>query len=209
MPLSDDADLTLFYAPRTRAFRALWFLEELGRPYRIHRIDYQAGEQKRPDFLKLNPSGKLPTVLDGDVAIAETGAILTYLADKYPPGNLAPRPEEPERAAFLRWIFYSGSVMEPAFAEKFFGWDLPADRVGWGNFDTMLKVVTEAVSGSSWLTGDRFTAADLLIGGNLQFGMMTRILPQEGPIAEFVARCSERPALKRAMAIEAEYANAA
>jgi glutathione S-transferase len=209
MPQADDADIVLYYRPRTRAFRALWFLEELGRPYRIALVDFANAEHKTPDFLKLNPMGKLPTVVDQGVPIAETGAILLHLADKYVPGELAPLPDDPRRADYLRWLFFGVGVMEPAFGEKFFKWqDIPPSRAAWGSFAEMERVATEGVTPGPYLFGEQFTAADVLIGSNLHWGVLWQLFPKQGPVAAYVTRCAARPALKQAMAIEEDYVKA-
>jgi glutathione S-transferase len=205
MPLADHAEITLHYAPRTRAFRALWFLEELGQPYRIEHVDYQSGAHKRPEFLKLNPMGKLPTVVDHGVPIAESGAILAYLSDKYSLGTLAPRLDDPRRADYLRWLFFAAGVMEPAFGEKFFKWEIAADKVAWGSFASMERAATEGVTSGPWLLGEQFTAADVFMGSNLHWGTLWKLFPERGPISDYVARCAERPALKRALAMEEEF----
>ena len=204
MPLSDTDDLVLFYAPRSRAGTALRFMEELDRPYRLEVIDLEKGDQKRPEFLKRNPMGKVPLVLDGDVAVAETGAIFVYLADKYAPGRLAPRPEAPERADYLRWMFFAAGVMEPAYGQKFMNWEIPSSQAGWGSFDQMLAAVTQTVSAREWLAGP-FTAADSYVASTLRFGIMFGIVPKDGPVAEYVARWAARPAVQRAAEIEARY----
>jgi glutathione S-transferase len=206
MPIAEHAEITFFYAPRTRSFRTLWFLEELGRPYRIELVDYAKGAHKRPEFLKINPMGKVPVVVDQGMPIAETGAIFTQLADKYSPDELAPLIKDPRRPDYLRWLFFAAGVMEPAFCEKYFKWEIPAHRVAWGSFDTMQEAVIDGVNaGAPWLTGEQFTAADILVGSNLHFGMFTSLFPSEGPIAKYVAKCAERPALKRALRIEEDY----
>ena len=205
MPVVDYADIVLHYAPKTRAFRALWFLEELGQPYRIEYVDLAKGSHKRPEFLKLNPMGKLPTIVDHGVPIAESGAILTYLSDKYSSGILAPELHDPRRADYLRWLFFAAGVMEPAFCEKFFKWEIPSHRVAWGSFADMERTTLEGIAaGRPWLTGDRFTAADVFVASNLHFGLLTDLFPKDGPIAAYVGKCAERPALKRALKIEEE-----
>lgn len=206
MPPTGSADLVLYYAPQSRCFTVLWFLEELGRPYRLEQVDIRKGEQKRPDFLKLNPMGKVPVVRDGDVAVAESGAIIAWLADRYSAGELAARLEEPARAAYLRWLFFAAGVIEPAFGQKFFNLDLPATQVGWGSFEAMESVVMDAVGSQEWLAGNRFTAADLYVGSNLNFGVKFGILPQQGPIGDYVARLTARPAFGRASELEANFA---
>jgi len=203
MPITDDASITLFHAVRSRSFRLLWFMEELGEPYRIEPIDLNKGEHKTERLLRHNPMGKVPVVLDGDVAIAESGAIYIYLADKYAPGRLAPRAEEErERADYLRWLFFAAGVMEPAFGEKFFKWELNPRQVAWGSFDSMMETLEKGVSGRQWLVGDQFTAADVFVGSNIHYGTLFGIIPNGGPIGEYLQRCAARPALKRALALE-------
>ena len=203
MPLSETASITLFHAVRSRSFRVLWFLEELGEPYRIEPIDLEKNEQKSERLLRHNPMGKVPVVLDGDVALSESGAIYIYLADKYAPGRLAPRPDdERHRADFLRWMFFAAGVMEPAFGEKFFKWELNPRQVAWGSFESMLQTLQAGVRGKEWLLGDIFTAPDVFVGSNVHFGTMFGILPKEGPIAKYLARLAARPALKRALQLE-------
>ncbi len=205
MPVADYADIVLHYAPKTRAFRALWFLEELGQPYRIEYVDLAKGSHKRPEFLKLNPMGKLPTIVDHGIPIAESGAILTYLSDKYSSGILAPELHDPRRADYLRWLFFAAGVMEPAFGEKFFKWEVPARQVAWGDFASMERATTSALSPGPWLLGDQFTAADVFVGSNLHWGLLWKLFPAEGPIADYIARCAERPALRRALAMEENF----
>ncbi len=203
MPLSENASITLFHAVRSRSFRALWFLEELGEPYRIEPIDLDKGEHKRERLTRHNPMGKVPVVLDGDVAVAESGAIFIYLSDKYAPGRLAPRPDdEQQRSDYLRWMFFAAGVMEPAFGEKFFKWELNPRQVAWGSFASMLETLDAGLRGKDWLLGDKFTAADVFVGSNVHYGVLFGILPKEGVIAEYLARCAARPALKRALAFE-------
>ena len=204
MPISDDADLVLYYAPQSRAVTALRMMEELERPYRLEVISLDKGDQKKPEFLRLNPMGKIPLVLDGGVAIAETGAIFAYLADKYAPGRLAPRPDEPERADYLRWLFFGAGVIEPAYGQKFFKWEVPSRQVAWGSFEDMLRVLTEAVSGREWLAG-RFSAADIYVASSLRYGMLFGIVPTEGPLADYVSRWNARPASRRAAEIDQRY----
>ena len=202
MPLAENADIILYYAPRTRAFRMLWFLEELGRPYRLEHLHLSKGDHKRPEFLNINPMGKVPTLVDQGMAISETGAILGHLADKYSPGELAPLIKEPARAEYLKWLFFAAGVMEPAFCEKLYKWEVPARQVAWGNFADMEKTVNAGVEAHGWIAGDQFTAADVYICSNLHFGLLTELFPKDGPIAAYVARCAARPALKRALQME-------
>src|SRR6185503_2316188 len=196
MPVSDKADIILYYAPRTRAFRTLWFLEELGRPYRLEMIDLSTGDHKRPEFLKINPMGKVPTLVDQGKPIAETGAILGHLADKYSPGELAPLIKDPARADYLRWLFFAAGVMEPAFGEKFFKWEVPARRAAWGSFADMERALTDGLGARGpFLLGDRFTAADVFVASTLHWGPIADPFQKDGALAGYVSRCAARPAL--------------
>jgi glutathione S-transferase len=198
-----EADIVLHYAPRTRSFVALWLLEELGVPYELASFDLTTGHHKRPEYLALNPMGKVPVVVDHGTAISELGAIALYLADRYPGAKLAPAVDDPDRAAYLRWVFFASGVVEPALAEKFGKWDPRPRQHAWGSFDQMLEVATRGVSGGAYLLGDRFSAADVTVSGALRFALLFGAIDKTGPIAEYIGRVSERPAFARASAIEA------
>ena len=195
--------LTLHYAPRTRSFTALWLLEELGQPYELASFDINTGRHKQPDYLALNPMGKVPTVVADGIPVSETGAIAIYLADRFPAAGLAPAFDDPRRPAYLRWVLFASGIIEPAFGEKFFKWNVPARSVAWGSFSQMETVLSEGVAGGEWLLGDQFTAADVVVGAAARFGVLFGALDKTGPIADYVARLTARPAFERAAAIEA------
>ncbi len=195
-------NLTLYSVPRSRSFAALWLLEELGEDYRLESFDIASTRHKKTDYLALNPMGKVPLVVDGDTPISELGAIAIYLSDRYPHAKLSPSVEDPQRAAYLRWTFFSSAIMEPAFSQRMFQWEAPAQSVAWGSFDQMLEIVTDAISESIWLLGDRFSSADILVGSNLSVGQMLGIIPTEGPIEDYISRLKKRDGFVRAQAIE-------
>lgn len=194
--------LELYFAPRTRSFTALWLLEELGAPYELHSFDLDSGRHKQPDYLALNPMGKVPLVVCDGVPVSETGAIAIYLADRFPASKLAPMLDDPLRPAYLRWVLFVGSVMEPAFGEKFFKWNVPARSVAWGSFEQMHTVLRDGVTDREWLLGDRFSAADVIVGAAARFGVMFGVFEKNGPIADYVGRVTSRDGFKRAEAIE-------
>ena len=206
MPRIDgDADLVLHYAPRTRSFSGLWLVEETGLDYRLEAFDLSTGHHLTPEYAAINPMKKVPVLVDRGIPVSELGAIAIYLADRFPEAKLGPTPDHPDRAAFLRWVFFASAIMEPAFGEKFFKWDLPASSVAWGSFDRMWATLLGALEdGRTFLLGDAFTSADALVAASLRFGQMFGILPTEGPTADYVARAASRPACLRAAEIERE-----
>jgi glutathione S-transferase len=203
MPESPEADIVLHYAPRTRSFVALWLLEELGVPYRLASLDLSTGQHKRPEHLALNPMGKVPVVVDHGIPISELGAIAIYLADRYPAAQLAPAIDDPDRAAYLRWAFFASAIIEPALAEKFGKWEPRPRQHAWGSFAQMVEVATRGVGGSTYLLGDRFSAADVTVSGGLRYALLFGAIDKTGPIADYIGRVSQRPAFARASAIEA------
>lgn len=197
------ADIVLHFTPRSRAFTALWLLEELALPYELESFSLSANHHKSAGFLAMNPMGKVPVVVDHDVPISELGAIAIYLTDRYRDTVLSPALDSPKRAEFLRWIFFSSGIMEPAFGEKFFKWNVPASSVAWGSFGDMLRTLNSGLKPGPYLLGDTFSAADIIVGSTTRFGVMFGAIPDEAPITGYLERLSERPAFKRAEAIEA------
>lgn len=207
MPVDPKAELVLYHAPKTRAFTALWLLEELELSYRLESFELSTGRHKRDDYLRdLNPMGKVPVVQDGDVVLPELGAIAVYLSDRVGSPSLAPIPgPSRERAEYLRWCFFASAIIEPAMAERFFKWDVPASSVAWGSFADMHRTLTAAVA-NPWLVGDVFTAADVLVASLSRFGLLFGAFPKDDAVSAYVERASARRAFRRAEAIEAERA---
>jgi len=200
----------LHHAPRSRSDSALWMLEEAGAAHALHWHDLQAGTQKDPVFLAVNPAGKLPALVDRgpdgswQVVVTEVAAIAAYLADLFPEAGLAPAIGTPERAAYCFWMAYGPGVAEPSFADAVFprAAAVPAIALGWPSMAEVVARIEAALKGKAWLLGERFSAADLVVGGLLayihQFG---RLNP--GPeVARYVAAIEARPARQRAMATE-------
>ncbi|MEL6188414.1 MAG: glutathione S-transferase [Myxococcota bacterium] len=204
MPVRTDTPRTLYHAPRTRAFTALWLLEELGLDYRLDSSPLSTGRHKTADYIRnIHPMGKVPALDDGGIIVTETGAMAVYLSDKYPAVDLAPGIGAPERAHFLRWIFFAGSVIEPALAEKLFKWDVPSSSVAWGSFEDMYRALAFGVQDGPWLLGEKFSVADVVVGSSARFGEMFGAFPSEGPVHDYVRRLSARPGFLRASEIEA------
>jgi glutathione S-transferase len=177
-------------------------LHELGEPFEIVPIDLKAGDHKSPEFLKLNPMGKIPVLRDGDVIVTEAPAILVYLADKYPKARLAPAIDEPDRGRYLRWMFFNGSCLEPAVMDSSMKRESPPSSAGWGTFETVLDTLSGGLKPGPWLLGERFSAADVLLGSSLGFMMLFKIVPERPEYVDYVARMQARPAFQKARAAD-------
>lgn len=196
--------MKLYWAPHTRSLRALWVLEEAGLPYDREFVDLSAGVQGTPAFLKINPMGKVPALTDGAATVAESGAICAYVADTVPQANLAPPIGDPARGRYLQWLFFAVGNIEAAYMQKFTGYSVSTQSAGFGSFERVIDVLEAAVSAGPWLLGDRFSAADVMVGSDLYFGLQRfKIVPSRAPLEAYVARCLARPAMERAMAIDA------
>ncbi len=201
--------ITLYHSPQSRSGRPRWLLEEIGVPYEVKRLDLQAGEQKTPEYLKLNPNGAVPTLVDGDTVLWESAAICQYLADKFPEKNLAPKVGTPERGKYYQWIHYAMSGLEPPavtiFLHTVF---LPeAERLpqlvdgARQQIAAAVQVLDDALAGREWILGSQFSAADVMIGSTLMWcQMMGMVDPAKQNVAAYLARCMARPAVQRANA---------
>lgn len=194
--------MKLYWAPRTRSMRALWILEEAGRPYERELVDFRAGYQSTPAYHAINPMEKVPALTDGEAAVAESAAICAYIAERCPEAGLAPTLGDPKRGRYLQWLFFHASI-EAAFVQKVAKFEMAPATAGWGDFDRVFNVVDEAITqGGPWILGERFSAADVMIGGDLYFGSEgLRIVQLKPASAAYVARCKERPAFKRAQVL--------
>jgi glutathione S-transferase len=196
--------MQLYWAPKSRSLRIVWLLEEIGCPYERVLVDIRSGPQANPAFLKLNPMGKVPVLVDGEAVVSESGAIATYLGDRFPDAGLAPPVSDPRRGAYLKWLFFSGNCIEASFVEKFANLKLPYSAAGWGSFDRVVDVLEQAVSHGPWLLGDQFTVADVMIGADLNFGMNTfKLIEPKSALTAYVDRCLARSAFQRALAVDA------
>jgi len=195
-------DLTLYHAAPSRSSIVLWMLEELGEPYAIKLIKLSAGDNMKPDYLAINPMGKVPALKHGDTIITEVAAICTYLADAFSEKKLNIPVGTPRRGVYLKWLFFGPGCMEPAVIDRAAPRKEEARRgmLGYGDFDTTMNVVAKAVEKGPWLMGEQFTAADVVIGSQIRWGMMFKMLPERKEFADYSARIAARPAVQRAEA---------
>ena len=193
--------MKLFWSPQTRAQRAIWMLEETGVDYDMELTPIGAPDRRDSDEFRLaSPMGKVPALVDGEVAMAESAAICLYLADRYAPGVLAPAIDDPGRGRFLYWLFYTPAVIEPAMSENFNQVEPNRARSGWGDFELMIETFDSAMEGRDWILGDQFTAADVMLGSSANFMEMFEMLPTSRNLGAYAARCRARPAFERSMA---------
>jgi len=191
--------MKLFWAPQTRSTRAFWLLEEAGIDYDTELVDIRSTERKDSDeFLAASPMGKVPAIVDGDVAMAESAAICLYVADKYGAGTLAPAVNDSRRGKYLYWTLYTPAVVEPAMAEKFSKVEPNRGRNGWGDFELMIQVFDTALEGREWILGEQFTAADVMLGSSAVFMRMFEMLPDTRNISDYADRCMARTAFRKA-----------
>ena len=201
--------LKLYHSAQSRSVRARWLLEELGVPYEVVRLNLQAEEHKRPEYLKINPNGTVPALVDGDLALFESGAICQYLADKFPEKRLAPPVGTPARGLYVQWIHYAMSGLEPPTVTIFFHTvrKPEAERIpalvteARAQLAAVLGVLERALAGRQFILGSDFSAADVMLGSTLGWASMLGIVGQERPnVAGYVARLAGRPAFQRASA---------
>jgi len=194
------ADEIVFYTnPQSRGAMTHWMLEEVGCPYRAV-VKAFGPEMKAPDYLAINPMGKVPAIQHGDAVVTETGAILAYLADAFPQNKLAP--PIGQRSAYYRWLFFVAGCGEPAMGNKAAGWDPSTPelqgRFGYGSYNATMDTLEKAVAGKRYIAADHFTAADLYVASLLNFGMMFDVIEKRPAFEAYVKPHFERPASQRA-----------
>lgn len=206
--MSGAARFLLHHNPQSRAQRVLWLLEETGAPYEVAHVDLKAGHHKRPEFLALNPDGKLPTLIDrgpdgtASVVVTESAAILLHVADAYPQAGLAPAPGSPERGKYLTVVCYVAAALEPALADAVFprAEAAPAGAIGWPPYEKAIDRVFGAIQPGPWVLGERFSAADVMLGSMIGWVNGWGKLPDPERFAPYLARIAERPAYQRSVA---------
>jgi glutathione S-transferase len=199
--------LTLYHASPSRSSIVHWMLEELGEPYKLEVLNLRAADQRKPAYLAINPMGKVPTLKDGDVVVSEVAAICCYLADAYPKAKLAPPIGDKRRGDYLKWLFYGPSCLEPAMIDKALNRPpAPRSTAGWADYDTVIEVLRSAIGAREYLLGEQFTAADIVIGSGLRWGMLFKMFPELPEFVTYVDRLKARPAMQRQLAKDEELA---
>lgn len=197
-------ELVLYHWPQSRAAIARWMLEEVGEPYRIETVDITSESHPSAALLSLNPMGKVPVLEHGPTIVSEVSAICCYLADRFPDAGLAPAIDDPRRGPYLKWLFFAPGCIEPAVTHKAMGWpDARRSMLGWASYDDTMQVLADAaIHATPWLLGDQFTAADVVIGAQVRWGLLFGTIPKHPALEAYAHRLGERPALKRQMALD-------
>ena len=197
-------NLILFHAPNSRSGAAHILLEELGAPYDLHVLNLKKNEQRAPEYLAVNPMGKVPAIRHGDALVTEQPAVFIYLADLFPQAGLAPALGDPLRGPYLRWLAFYGSSFEPAITDLAMKREpTPPMMCPYGDFDTMLATLTAQLRAGPYLLGERFSAADVLWGISLGWATMFKLVPELPEIMTYIDRVSSRPAARRAVEADA------
>lgn len=196
--------LTLYTNPQSRGRIARWMLEEVGAPYEAVVLDYD-GSMKLPDYLAINPMGKVPAIRHGDTIVTEAAAICAYLADAFPQAGLPPPHGDAARGPYYRWMFFAAGPIEAAVTNKALGFVVPEGQermAGYGSMGAVLDALDGMLSGTDYIAGGRFSAADVYVGSSLGFGMMFGMIEKRPSFERYWARLTERPALQRANEID-------
>lgn len=193
--------ITFYTNPQSRARIVRWMLEETGLEYSTETIEYGPA-MKSPEYLALNPMGKVPMLtVDGQV-VTEVAAICTYLAELAPNKRLAPEIGSPERAGYLRWLFFVSGPLEAILTAKKTGHLADPQSAGYGRYEDVMATLRSAIKGKDYLCGDHFTAADLLMVTNLRWYMAFKMIDQDEDLERYVKLHEKRPASARAYELD-------
>ena len=194
-----------FYTnPMSRGQIARWALHEAGAEYEQHLLDYE-GAMKTPEYLAINPMGKVPAIVHDGKVITECAAICAYLADAFPQAGLQPTAEE--RADYYRWIFFAAGPVEAAVTNHSMGFDPAPEKemmFGYGSYDRVVDVLEGALTGRDYICGSRFTAADIYVGAQADWGIEFGSIPAKPAIVAYAERLRLRPAYQAAKAIDGQ-----
>ena len=199
------SDVITFYTnPMSRGRIVRWMLEEVGEPYETVLLDYQTA-MKAPEYLAVNPMGKVPAIRHGETVVTEAAAICAYLADIFPDKGLAPPSGNILRGPYYRWLFFAAGPVEAAVNAKSLGLLAPEDKkamVGYGSYEDTIAALDHAIAAGPYICGDQFTAADVYVGSQIGWGLMFGTIEKRPGFEEYVGRLHSRPAAIRAREID-------
>lgn len=194
------SNIILYTNPQSRGRIVRWMLEEIGQAYDIRMMEF-GDNIKSSEYRKLNPMGKVPTLVHEDTVITEVAAICAYLADRFPEKELAPAPDSAARGSYYRWMFFVAGPLEMAMTARAYQWpidDSNAQAVGCGHIEDTVSTLEQALAAGPYLCGDRFTTADLLMASYVGWEIMMKNLEPKAVFTDYLKPIEERPAAKRA-----------
>ena len=199
------ADELIFYTnPMSRGQIVRWMLEEVGAPYEPRILDYGT-TMKDAAYRAINPMGKVPAIVHDGKVVTECAAICAYLAEAFPEAGLAPTAEE--RADYYRWMFFGAGPLEQAIINHAMKWESPEDKqamLGYGSYELAVETLACWLADRDYVCGDRFTAADVYVGAQVDWGQAFGTLPPRPVFAAYAERLRARPAYQRGKAIDNE-----
>lgn len=198
---------TLYSLPHSRSLRVAWALQEVGADFRCLKVSMAP---RSPALLDVNPSGKVPVLIAQDLVLTEANAMLEYIADLHPEAGLLPPVATPERAKVLQWCAFSSTELEqPLWAKSCHKFIFPPERrvpevmdtLAW-HFGKQLDVLSQGLGDKDTLMGEQFTIADILVTHTLYWAQVAKMDLKHDNVKAYLARHSQRPALKAAIACE-------
>jgi glutathione S-transferase len=199
------SDELIFYTnPMSRGRIVRWMLEEVGEPYQTKILDY-ATTLKSPEYLAVNPMGKVPAISHGGVVVTEAAAICAYLADAFPAKGLAPPLGDKRRGPYFRWLFFGAGPIEQATSVRSLGIEIQPEQkrmMGFGDYADMLNGMESAITGRNYILGDEFSAADVYFGSQVGWGLQFGSIEKRPAFERYNERLQSRPAFKRASQID-------
>jgi glutathione S-transferase len=188
--------VTLYHSPVSRGQIVFWMLEEAGAPYEVKLVRLEKAEHKSPEFLRINPMGKIPAIAHRGTVITETAAICAF-----PAAGLAPDLDDPQRGTYLRWLFFGAGCLEPAIVDRMFSRPPPSSpaTMSYGNYADTVNAVEQALTPGPFVLGERFTAVDVYLGAAVGWGLQTKALEARPVFLNYLSRVTQRPAYQRYM----------
>ena len=196
------SDLILYTNPMSRGRIARWMIEEVGTPYESVVLDYGT-TMKAPEYLALNPMGKVPAIRHRGRVVTECAAICAYLADAFPEAGLAPA--LPDRADYYRWMFFAAGPLEAAIMDRRLGATPTAEQqmmAGYGSYEATIDALEQRVATSDYIAGPLFSAADVYVGSHLGWGTQFGTIDKRPAFLAYVERLYDRPAHRRATELD-------
>lgn len=201
----NEQKITLYHGPRSRSLTVYFMLEELGVPYELKLLNLRIGDQKKPEYLAINPMGKVPALKFDNEIITETPAICCYLADAFPEKKLNFTMESGRRGAYLKWLFFTSACLEPAVIDHVFKRDNPdPGSLGYGTMSKVISTLEKSLEKGPWIMGADFSAADVVLGSAIHWADLVGAIKKDTPLLQYADRIRAREAHQRTMAADQE-----